>query len=272
MRPSLIALAFLLTLGLAAPASAQVVRARDTLRSGPSGSAPAQRPARVRPPRLAASPRSYPSVRSSGRTTWTPPPRYWVYRPFPYADHGDGYTFDPREEPRAAQRDGLFLGSVRIGYLLGEVGQLDVRLTAVLGIFELFARQRVLFESIAPNGVEALGLGHVGLGVRIGRSEAVRARGHLDFMHAEDGLGVLAGASVGLDVDVYFAAPWAFSLDASAGIAGSAWVLEGGLSFGILEGPVELHVGWDVIVFAPFDGDEPVPFTGPSLMIRGWAS
>jgi hypothetical protein len=255
--------------GLSRPVAGQVVRARDSLRGGASPSTSAALPRRRR---VVVGTRRVSRYAHAGRETLALPARHWTYRPHPYEGRRSGYTYDPHAEPDAPHRDGLFVGSLRVGYLLGEVGQVDVRLTAVLGIVELFARQRVLFESIAPNGIEALGLGHVGLGLRLARSSVVRARAHLDFTHAEDGVGFFGGAAFGLDVDVYFAYPWALALEVSAGIVGHSWVVEGALSFGVLEGPVELHVGWDVVLFAPLGGGDPIAMTGPSLTCRIWGS
>ena len=267
-----LALAFLLLVGIGSTASAQVVRARESLGGGGGSSGSPERGGAWHAPYGLPRAPQREVRRRSDRILWTPEPRYWLYRPHPYAHGGAGYTFDPRDEPRASGREGLFSLAVRLGYLLGEVGEVDVRAAAVLGIFELFARQRVLVEAIAPNGVEALGLSHIGVGIRISRSQTIRASGHLDCTLAEDGAAVFGGVAVGLDLDVYFARPWAFSVEASAAMLVHTWVLEGGVSFAVLEGPVELHVGWNVLVFAPYDGSTPVPFTGPSLTFRGWAS
>lgn len=271
----------ILVLAGSSGASAQVARARGLLRGGdaPSSSSPSRAPVQTPRPtapmhtlRWDAPPHTRVVRPTRARIALATEVGWWAYRPFPYARGAAGYTFHPAREADAPARSGMFVGQVALGYLLGEVGEVDVRLSAVLGLLELFVRQRVLVEALQPNGVDAIGLGHLGIGVRLMRSQEVRARLHGDFTLAEDGLGVLPGASGGLDIDVYFGQPWALSVDGSIGVVGAACVLEGGASFGILEGPVELHVGWSVVSFLSTQGEGTQTFHGPRLMIRTWAS
>jgi hypothetical protein len=275
-------LAAFVLVSIASSAHAQLAGARAALRGSPPTAQPAPQPeplASYQPPPITSW--QPPVERAEPTRRYTSAPRrswdggadgFHAYRPYPYADGGTGYTLVPSLDRTSRRRDGLFEASVRVGYLLGEVGHLEVRASAVLGIFELYVRQRVMLEALAPNGVDALGVGHVGMGFRLARDEHLRLRARGGLAHAEDGIGGLFGGAFGLMLDWYFARPWALSIEGSVGIVGAAWLLECAASFAVIEGPIELHVGWDAVVIRGLAGGETFTFTGPFVMVRGWAS
>jgi hypothetical protein len=265
----LVLLSVVSPLGVSAPVRAQVAEARDAVATGSTSPHP-PRPTHQRGSRRRSSGSGVADLVLALFALGGSDP--WAYRPHPYHERRIGYAFDPEQESeRTPQRTGFFLGTYRIGYLLGEVGQFDVGLTATLGPISFRARQRLLLEG-GRNGVTALGIGSLGVGFRLGQTDIVRTQLHLEFAHAEDEDGTWGGGSLGFDVDVYPGQPYAIAFELSGGFVGHAWLVDAAISFGILEGPVELHVGWSVITFVNVEDGVPVVFHGPTLVMRTWGS
>ncbi|AKF09689.1 hypothetical protein [Sandaracinus amylolyticus] len=136
---------------------------------------------------------------------------------------------------------------------------------------ELHAAYGVYVEPLA-RGVEALGLGRLGIAGRLVDLPEVQARVGLALRHVHDRLGGIAGIEGFGGIDVTPLEPLVISIEGGVGVVGEGWVLAARATVGLAAGPIEIYAGWEHVAFEPIDAElgGGTWLSGPVLGVRAW--
>lgn len=201
------------------------------------------------------------AVRAPGDCACPPPhPRH-----APYWGPGVEHVDEPDEERSLSAQLHLDLGWAVPGAGRAELGG---RLLLSDG-WNLEAAYSLFVEPTEDQEVLVLALGRAGVSHRVAEDRAVQVRLGGALRHLQDWVGPALGADLTLGVDILIGEA-VLSVDAFAGVVGTAWLLQARASIGFLIDIVELRLGYDHVVLEPMAGGPGGMLTGPFLGARLW--